>query len=97
MDARWGGTRKAARLEEHGSHRPHALQDPASRLRQQLQDLVGAGTLGSAAGTRSTVMSERQESGYCGELMEVPCPRGSGSSRRFSQQERTRPAWSGHA
>lgn len=27
----------------------------------------------------------------------IPCPRGSGSSRRFSQQGHTRPAWSGHA
>lgn len=28
---------------------------------------------------------------------EVPCPHGSDSSRRFSQREHTRPAWSGHA
>lgn len=43
------------------------------------------------------MLQGKQESGYCEEAEEVPCPHGSDSSRRFSQQERTRPAWSGHA
>lgn len=54
--------------------------------------------IGFGVGTSIRTQSHRNVD--WGKLLggqEVPCPHGFDSSRRFSQQEHTRPAWSGRA
>ena len=87
-------------LEEHRHTTQKQPVGLAYWSHTQERDSVTSFLLVIAFGVGPSIRTQSHRNMDWGKLLggqEVPCLHGFDSSRRFSQQEHTRPAWSGHA